>query len=134
MKERMNVKQIDATVKQETRFVAGITLVLSALMQAVFLLIGRWDYTVLLGNLLGAAAAVSNFLLLGLTVQSALDKDAEDAKKQVRLSQSLRPIALFVVALIAYFLPTVFHLLAVVIPYLFPRVAVGIRSAALKKS
>lgn len=126
------VQQIDATVKQETRFVAGITLVLSILMQAIFLAIGKWDYTVLLGNLLGGGVAVGNFLVLGLTVQTALGQDEEDAKKRFRLSRSLRLLLLFVVALIAYLVP-VFHILATVIPYLFPRVAIGIRAAKTKK-
>ncbi len=126
------MKQLDATVKQETLFVAGFTTVLSVLLQAIFLIGGWWDYTVLLGNLLGAAAAVGNFLLLGLTVQTALGKDTDEIKKRIRLSQSLRMLLLFVVALIAYLVP-VFHIVATVIPYLFPRIAVTIRSARLKQ-
>ncbi len=126
------MKQLDATVKQETVFVAGFTAVLSVLMQAVFLIGGWWDYTVLLGNLLGAVAAVGNFLLLGMTVQAALGKDTDEVKKRIRLSQSLRMLLLFVVALIAYLVP-VFHIVATVIPYLFPRIAVTIRSARLKQ-
>ena len=126
------MKQLDTTVKQETVFVAGFTAVLSVLMQAVFLIGGWWDYTVLLGNLLGAVAAIGNFLLLGMTVQAALGKDTDEIKQRMRLSQSLRMLLLFVVALIAYLVP-VFHIVATVIPYLFPRIAVTIRSARLKQ-
>ena len=39
-------------------------------MQAAFLVSGFWDYTVLLGNLLSAAAAVLNFFLLGILHQA----------------------------------------------------------------
>ena len=35
--------KIDPTVKKETLFVGAVTLVLSMLMQSVFLIIGRWD-------------------------------------------------------------------------------------------
>ena len=75
--------KIDKTVRRETLFVAVYTVILSALMEAVFLLIGKWDYTVLLGNLLGAGGAVLNFFLMGLTVQSAVMKDEKDAKTQM---------------------------------------------------
>ena len=65
------MKKVDSTIIKETIFVASVTLVLSALMQSVFLIIGKWDYDVLLGNLLGGVAAVLNFFLMGLTVQWA---------------------------------------------------------------
>ena len=55
------MKKVDSTIIKETIFVASVTLVLSALMQSVFLIIGKWDYDVLLGNLLGGVAAVLNF-------------------------------------------------------------------------
>ena len=74
---------VDKTVRRETLFVAAWVGIFSLFMQAVFLVIGRWDYTVLLGNLLGAAAAVGNFFLMGLTVQSAVQKEEKDAKQAV---------------------------------------------------
>jgi len=77
------MKKIDATVLKETGFIAAFTLILSLLMQSVFLIIGKWDYTVLLGNLLGYLAAVGNFFLLGLTVQSAVEKEEKEAKSLI---------------------------------------------------
>ena len=58
--------KIDPTVKKETLFVGGVTLILSMLMQSVFLIIGRWDLSVLFGNLLGGVIGVLNFFFLGL--------------------------------------------------------------------
>ena len=55
------MKPVDKAVRQMTVYVAGWTLVFSLLMQAVFLVGGWWNLTVLFGNLLGGAAAVSNF-------------------------------------------------------------------------
>ena len=82
--------KIDKTVKKETLYIACFSFLLSLLMQSVFLIIGKWHYSVLLGNLWGYASAVANFLLLGLTVQKAVTKDEEEAKKLIKLSHTLR--------------------------------------------
>ena len=118
--------KLDPTVRQESAYIASLVLILSILMQAVFLLIGKWDYSVLLGNVLSAAAAIGNFLLLGLTVQRAVTKDEKDARQLMKLSQTYRLLGLLVVAVIGFALP-LFHPLAVVIPLLFPRIAIAMR-------
>ena len=66
-----------------TSYIALATLIMSALMEAVFLIIGRWDLPVLFGNLLGAGVGILNFFLMGLGLQKALDKDEKDAKATV---------------------------------------------------
>lgn len=126
------MKKIDATVLKETGFIAAFTIILSLLMQSVFLIIGKWDYTVLLGNLLGYLAAVGNFFLLGLTVQSAVEKETKEAKNLMKLSSTLRLLMMFVIAIIGYVVP-VFNIIAMIIPYLFPRIALAVRPAFLKK-
>ena len=126
------MKKIDATVLKETGFIAAFTFILSLLMQSVFLIIGKWDYTVLLGNLLGYLAAVGNFFLLGLTVQSAVEKEEKEAKSLMKLSSTLRLLMMFVIAIIGYVVP-IFNIIAMIIPYLFPRIALAVRPAFLKK-
>ena len=123
--------KLDATVKRETEFIALFTAVLSLLMQSVFLIISKWDYTVLLGNLLGYLAGLGNFVLLGITVQNAVTKSEDDAKKLIKLSQQLRLFGMLGIALIGYLVP-VFHIIAVIIPFLFPRIAIALRSALIK--
>lgn len=125
------MKKIDPTVLSETSYIASVCAVLSLLMQSVFLIIGKWDYTVLLGNLLGLLAAVGNFFLMGLTVQSALGKEEKEARQTVKVSQSLRLLMMFAVALIGYLL-SVFNTIALIIPFLFPRIAVALRPAIKK--
>ena len=125
------MKKIDPTVKKETVYIAVFVVIFSALMQSVFLMIGKWSLEVLLGNLLGAFAATVNFLLMGLTVQSSLDKEEKDAKNLIRLSQTGRLFMLFGVALIGYLIP-VFNIVATVLPFLFPRIAVMLRPLADK--
>lgn len=126
------MKKIDRVVLKETAYILAFSAILSVLMQAVFLIISKWDYTVLLGNLLGLLAASGNFLLMGITVQNAVEKQEQDAKSLMKLSQSLRLLMLFVIALIAYLVPC-FNIIAVVVTYLFPRISVMLRAAFVKK-
>ena len=124
-------KKVDPTVMKETRFIALIVLILSALMQAVFLVIGKWDYTVLLGNLYGAAVAVGNFFLMGLSVQHCLTLEPDDAKKKMKLSQQGRLLMLLVMCMIGAALPC-FDTIALLIPQFFPRIGVTIRGLTIK--
>ena len=121
--------KIDETVKKETGYIALWVLIFSLLMQAVFLLLRRWDYTVLLGNLLSGALGICNFLLMGLAVQSAVNKEEKEAKETMRASQSLRTLLLFAVVAIGVLLDC-FNTVAVIIPLFFPRIAIAIRPVA----
>ncbi len=125
------MNKIDATVRKETCYIAVCTLLFSVLMEAVFLLFGKWDISVLLGNIWGAIGAVCNFLLMGITVQHALQKEEKDAKNLVKFSQTARMFFLLAFAMVGYFVPQ-FHTIAVVIPFLFPRIAVSLRPLIIK--
>lgn len=124
-------KKVDPTVLKETRFIALAVLILSALMQAVFLIIGKWDYTVLLGNLYGAVVAVGNFFLMGLTVQHCLTLEPDDAKKKMKLSQQGRLLMLLVLCMIGAAL-SCFNTIALLVPQFFPRIGVTVRGLTLK--
>ncbi len=115
--------KIDKTVMKETRYIAGVTIVLSVIMESVFLIIGMWSYKVLIGNILGAAAAVANFLLMGMTVQKAVTKDEKGAASLMKLSQTLRNMMLLVTAVLAIVLPFI-NPVAAIIPLFFPRIAI----------
>ena len=120
------MKGIDPTVKRETLYIAAWTLLLTLLTEAVYLLLRRWDLTVLFGNLLGAAAAILNFFLMGLTVQKAVGREEKDAANLMRLSQAGRLLLLVLVGLAAALIP-IFDLIATLIPLFFPRLAVAAR-------
>jgi len=126
------LNKIDATVKRETLYIAKLVVLLSVLMQAVFLVIGRWDYKVLLGNVLSGSVAVLNFLLMGITVQKAVTKEEKEAKDTMKLSQNLRTMMLFITAVIGLVVPC-FNIFAVLIPLFFPRIAVSLRPLFDKK-
>ncbi len=125
--------KLEPAVRQETRYIALWVVIFSLLLQAVFLLMGRWNYTVLLGNLLSALAAIGNFLLMGITVQKAVTREEKEAKNLIKASQGLRMVGLLAVAAIGLALPAVFQIWAVLIPLLFPRLAIAIRPLFIKK-
>lgn len=120
--------KIDKTVIKETKYISTFVIILSVLMQAVFLIIDKWNYTVLLGNLWGACIAVGNFFVMGLFIQKAVTQEADEAKKTVKGSMSLRFMAMLVLVVIGVAIPKVFHFVAVLLPLLFPQIAIFIRS------
>lgn len=124
--------KIDATVKKETLYIASFSAVLSLLMQAVFLIISNWHFSVLLGNVWGYAAAVANFFLLGLTVQKAVTKDEEEARKLIKLSHTLRNMLILIVAVIGIVVPF-FNTWAAIIPLFFPRISIFFRGFSKNK-
>ena len=125
------MKKIDSEILSGTKYIATWVIIFSVLMESVFLVINQWNYTVLLGNLLGASVAVLNFFLMGLTVQSALKKEEKDAKATMRASQLYRYLMVLAVTVVGILLP-VFSNWTVIIPIFFPRVAIFIRPFVCK--
>lgn len=126
------MSRIDPVVRKETGYVALWVAVAILPVQVVFRLLGHWDYTVLLGSLLGSVTAVGNFLLLGLMVQKAVTQEEKDAKNTVRLSQSGRLMMQGLMLVLAAVLPC-FNLWSAAIPLLVPRIAVGFRGKQADK-
>ncbi|MBQ8163154.1 MAG: hypothetical protein IJZ93_02135 [Clostridia bacterium] len=120
------MKKIDTVVLKETGYIAIWSLILSALMQAVFLIIQGWDMTVLFGNILSVFVSVLNFFLMGITVQKAVIKEEKEAKSFMKLSHSLRTLILLVGVVIGVALPY-FSTWTVIIPLFFPRIAMLFR-------
>lgn len=124
------MQKIDSTVVKETKYIAVWVLILSALMQAVFLVISKWDYTVLLGNILSAGAAILNFLLMGVTVQKALGCEEKEARALMKTSQIYRNLMVLVIVIIGVIF---FNIWASVIPVFFARIAIMFRPMFDKK-
>lgn len=124
--------KLDPTVRKETEYIAVWVIALSLLMEAVFLLIGKWTPAVLWGNLTGAAAAVGNYLLLGITVAKAASGPADKVALRVRSSMTARMLGTAAVCALAIGL---FHtdVYATVIPLLFPRVGIAFRPLVDRK-
>ena len=123
---------LDPTVKKETLYIAAWEIVLCVLMNAIFLIVSRWDLTVLWGTLLGGTVAVLNFFLLGVSLQKSLTYEEKKATSFMKLSKALRMLGIVLIALAAYLAP-IFSLLAAVLPLLFPRLAIAFRPLFDKK-
>ena len=118
---------MDPAVKKETGYIAAWVVLLSLLMEAMFLVIRQWDLSVLFGNLGGAALAVGNFFLLAFVVSRAIDRGKpEEAARRVKATAGLRLIGLggLCALLIGVFKTNVF---ATLIPLLFPRIGLLFR-------
>ena len=130
------MKKIDSVVRRETLYITAWVLILSAVTEAIFLAVGKWELSVLIGNLIGAAAAVLNFFLMGLSVQAALGKDEKDAKSTVKLSQTLRNMMLVVILAAGVILDQTgvigVNIIAMLVPLLFPSIAVKLRMIQCK--
>ena len=121
------MKIIDKTVIKETKYITVCVIILSLIMQSVFLVIDKWDYTVLFGNILMGFFSVLNFFLLGLSVAKAVTKDEKEAKSVMKLSQTYRMLLVAIVLIIGLTVP-VFNNVAVIIAVFFPRIAVMFRA------
>ncbi len=113
-------------VLKETRYIATGVFIMSILLQIVFVIINKWNYTVILGNLLSASFSILNFLAMGMTIEKAVTQDEKRARATVKTSQTLRHLALFVVAAFGVLFPF-FNNWAVIIPLFFPRISISLR-------
>lgn len=119
--------RLDPVVKKETGYIALWTLILSVLMEAVFLILRKWDLPVLFGNLLGGGAAILNFLLMGMTLTHALTMEQKKAKTTAIVSQIGRYLLLALAMVLGFKLPFL-NPWATLIPLLFPRIAIMLRA------
>ena len=102
-------------------------------MEGVFLVLGKWDITVLLGNLLTGSVSILNFFLLGITVTKAMTKDEKDMGSFMKLSKTYRSLMILVVAGIGLGFKC-FNDVAVILPLFFPQIGIYARGLKLRRS
>ena len=120
-----NIK-IEPAVKLESKRIAIGVLAMSVIMEIVFVVLGRFDYTVLLGNLLGGGWAILNFFLMALAVQKSVKKELPQEAKLV-LQNSYTKRLLFSVAILLIGIKVeYFNWISVVIPLICPRITIAI--------
>lgn len=126
------MQKLEKSLRNEIIYLLCNTVIFSVIMQAVFLLLGKWDYTVITGNVLGAVAIMLYYYFLALTIESAIKKNENDVKGFAKMSQTGRLLLLFAVCAVGIALPY-FNSLSVVIPLLFPRISLIYRPLFEKK-
>lgn len=111
-------------VLHETKIILIGEIICTAIMLAVYALLGRFDRTILLGGIIGAILAVLNFFFMAMNASLAMDKaaqqDVQSGKKQIKLSYTMRMAGIFVV-LFAFVKSGLCDALASVLPLVFVR-------------
>lgn len=120
-----NIK-IEQAVKTETMHISVGVASMSVIMLIVFAVTGHFDYTVLLGTLLGGGFACLNFFLMAMAVQRSVSQgDPERARKITQSSYTKRLLLLVAVLIVGIKVPY-FHWVATIVPLFFPRITIFI--------
>lgn len=111
-------------VWRETGIVAAGVLLCTALMIGVFAMLGKFDFSVVLGGAVGALLAIGNFFFMAVGVTLAADKAEKqevNAGKLLARNSYLIRLLVLAVLLFACAKSGVFNLFALVLPLIFVR-------------
>ena len=124
--------KIDKTVIKETGYITVGQVCLCAVLLTVYFFISKLSWLVLIGAVSGCILGILNFFFMGFTIQKVLNAREDDRVMMIRASQITR---LMLIALIIVILLAVAKLdpIATLVPLLFPRITVMIRSLFLNK-
>ena len=129
----MKSVKLDPVVKKELGFIAIAALICTLLVQAGFFVLSfffesiRWDYTVLLGGVLGWCLTVLNFFLMCLGVQrSVADPDPRHAQLMMKASYSRRSVLILGVLIVAFIVKPI-HWFPVAAAVFYPTIAIFVR-------
>ena len=123
-------------VLRETALIAIGEVICVALMCGVYGLLGKFDFSVVLGGLIGLLVATGNFFALAVVATLAADKaESGDPASGQKLMKSSYPIRLLVMAgvLILCAKSGVFDVIALALPLLFVRPILTIAEFFRKK-
>ena len=116
--------------------------IVSAIVGVIFLLIGKFELSVLLGSVLGSGVVIANFILLSVITNKVLDDIMKDrgesemneeeaaefaAKHQhklqntIKLSYVARTLAMLITLVLAFLLQSVFNVISTLVPLLMFR-------------
>ena len=130
---------LQPAVKKETIKVTIYTIVGVILMWVLLAVLHPtnpekilFDYTAILGGIVGGAVAIVNFILMGLSVQNiAATEDEDFAKKKMKTSYTQRMALQMIWIIIAIAAPC-FYFVAGILPLLFPSLGIKLTSVLNK--
>lgn len=106
--------------------VTKFNVVLTAVENVVFLLLGKWDFTVLIGSLWGLLMTSLYFYLICVSVPRALNnEDPNVARKHIQATYIERMLVVILGVVIAFKVSFI-HSWAAVIPLLFTRISISV--------
>lgn len=124
------MKLQSASRKEVSRIAVGVLVCDIIMIAALFLLslvgIGTFNpVKILLGALCGSVVAIVNFIILCLTIQSALDiENKRKMKARFQFSYNARMIIQALWVVVAFLLREKVHFIATAAPVLFPNVVI----------
>ena len=122
------MKLQDASRKEVTRISRGVLILDGVMIAALFLLsqfgLGKFDIVkVLLGTVIGSVISIANFIILCLTIQSALEiENKRKMKARFQTSYNIRLLIQAVWIVAAFLLREKVHFIAAALPVFFPNV------------
>lgn len=123
-------------VYRQTVAVALGQMICVGMMVGIFVLLGKFQLSVLWGGLAGALIAIANFFIMSLCADIAADKaeaqDVSGGQKLIQLSYTGRMIGLFLILFLCA-KSGFFHLVALVIPLAFTRPVLTVSELLKKK-
>lgn len=117
-------------ITQEMRSLLPYYLVVNAVYFAIVLVLFfalGFDYTLITGAVFGNIVCVINFYILGITAQIAVKKNAKAAQTYMNTMYCVRYLGLFAAMSIAALVPFI-NLFTAIIPLLFPKIVITIRT------
>lgn len=123
-------------VYKETAIVAAGQLVCVCLMFGIYMLLGLFSTKVLLGGIVGAAAALANFFFMAVVASLAADKaEQQDVAGGQKLMKGAYPIRLLLLAVILFACAKSGYcdVVALVLPLVFVRPTLTIAEFFRKK-
>lgn len=98
--------------------------VLSGIVVLVFVIIGKFDYTVLIGALTGFVLSVGNFYFMSVGIIKALETgDENTAKAKMRTSYIIRTVIMLGIMAASFFIPFM-NPIPVLLSVFYPRITI----------
>ncbi len=111
-------------VKKEAGYIAVGTVLLSAIVQIIWVVFFEYDLSVFFGGLWGGAVAILNFVLMGLAVQKvAGEADQMSARRRMQASYQFRMMLIIFATVLAIIIPGINWIMAA-ISLFFPRLTI----------
>ena len=119
--------KIDPIVKKETGYMALGSLICTAVVALVFVLLRKFDVTVALGCLVGYVLTVGNFFVMSNTLTKAISTgDEVTAKLKMKQSYVTRSVVMLVVMGASIVLEQI-HWVPVIASVFYPRIVIFVR-------
>lgn len=118
--------KLDPVLKKETFFMTIGCAICTAVMAIIFISIGKFDYTVLIGLAIGLVLSIGNYFLMGFTLTIALQNDEIVAKRKMQRSYVVRSVLMLVIMAGSIVLDFI-NWIPVVAAVFYPRIVILIR-------